>query len=77
MRWLRTLGIVLTIIGVLGFLTVADDLRHVGEFIAVAGIFLSGLLFLAASSAKGYVRLISMNFAVAIIIGTLVWVCIR
>jgi hypothetical protein len=49
MRWSRVLGIVLVIIGALGFLTVADDLRHVGEFIGVAIIFVSGVLLLAAS----------------------------
>jgi hypothetical protein len=41
------IGSLLVVIALVGFLTVADDLRHSGEFFVVSGILLSGLAFLA------------------------------
>jgi len=35
-------------IALLGYVTVADDLRHVGEFMGVTAILISGFAFLAA-----------------------------
>ena len=46
---LRWLGITLVLIGIVGFLTVADDLRHKGELIGVGTILVIGLLMLSAS----------------------------
>jgi hypothetical protein len=45
----RIAGAILVIMGLLGFLTVADDLRHVGEIVGASGIVLAGCLLLAAS----------------------------
>jgi len=45
----RAAGAFLVFIGMVGFLTVADDLRHVGEFVGAASILLSGLILLAGS----------------------------
>ena len=42
------IGSALVLLGILGYLTVADDLRHVGEFVGVTAIVISGLCFLAA-----------------------------
>ena len=39
----------LVVIGVVGFMTVADDLRHKGELIEVGSILLAGLLGSALS----------------------------
>jgi uncharacterized membrane-anchored protein len=36
----------------MGFLTIADDLRHVGELLGVGSILLVGLLLLIAGSSK-------------------------
>ena len=46
---LRFIGVALIIISVIGFLTVADDLRHKGELLAVGSILLLGLLSLLVS----------------------------
>ncbi len=46
---LRALGIILTLIGLIGFLTIADDLRHKGELFGVGAILISGLVLLALS----------------------------
>jgi hypothetical protein len=40
------IGSLLVAVALVGFLTVADDLRHSGEFFVVSGILLSGLAFL-------------------------------
>jgi len=44
MNFLRILAISLIITSAIGFLTVADDLRHVGELIAVSVIGLTGVV---------------------------------
>jgi len=46
---LRWLGVLLTVLGLLGYMTVADDLRHVGEFLGVTMVFGTGLILLFAS----------------------------
>jgi len=46
---LRVLGIILILIGIMGFLTVADDLRHKGELFGVGSTLIIGLVLLAAS----------------------------
>jgi len=38
-------GIILIAVALVGFLSVADDLRHRGEFFAVSGTLLSGIAF--------------------------------
>jgi hypothetical protein len=50
--WSRVLGVILVVIGVIGFLTVADDLRHVGELFGVGVIVFIGLMGLVAASLK-------------------------
>jgi len=42
------LGGALVAIAFIGFLTVADELRHIGEFFAVLGLLLSGAALLVA-----------------------------
>jgi len=43
------LGIILILLGIIGFLTVADDLRHKGELFGVGIILIGGLVFLVIS----------------------------
>jgi hypothetical protein len=43
-------GIILIIFAVIGYLTVADDFRHTGEFIGVSSILLSGIILLFIDS---------------------------
>ena len=52
MRWHRVLGAVLVAIGLIGFVTVADDLRHSGETWGVGTILVAGLVLLAAGSQR-------------------------
>ena len=49
MTFNRVAGSVLVLAGIFGFLTVADDLRHLGEFVGVASILFSGITLLAGS----------------------------
>ena len=50
---LRAIGITLILIGIIGFLTVADDFRHRGELLGVGSILVSGLVLLAVSLRPG------------------------
>ena len=47
-RWLRVVGGALVLAALLGFGTVADDLRHVDELFQVGAVLVSGLALLAA-----------------------------
>ena len=47
-RWYRWTGAVLLLVGAVGVLTVADDLRHTGELLGVAGIVCAALCLLVA-----------------------------
>ena len=58
-RFLVT-GCALAVIALLGFLTVADDLRHVGELVGVASILFAGLALLAA----GFGNVMSRHLAI-------------
>ncbi len=49
MSTLKWVGAVLVTVGVVGFLTVADDLRHTGEILGVGLILTAGLLLLSVS----------------------------
>ena len=46
---LRIIGVFLILLGIVGFLTVADDFRHMGELLGVGSILVSGLLLLGWS----------------------------
>lgn len=50
---LRVAGVILVVAGVVGFLTVADDLRHKGELLGVGSILICGLVLLVASFRQG------------------------
>lgn len=47
-RRLIVLGGILIAVAGVGFLTVADELRHIGEFFAVLGILVAGICLLLA-----------------------------
>ena len=48
----RLIGAVLVTCGILGYFTVADELRHTGEFIGVSGILVAGIILLMVDSRK-------------------------
>jgi small basic protein len=45
----RIAGCIFIVIGIVGYMTVADELRHMGEFVGVSSIFLSGIILLIGS----------------------------
>jgi hypothetical protein len=49
---MRLLGGLLVISAIVGFLTVADDLRHKGELFGMGSILVGGLVLVALSSRK-------------------------
>jgi hypothetical protein len=48
--WSRIVGWFLVAAGMVGFATVADDLRHVGEILGVGSALVIGLLLVVAGS---------------------------
>jgi hypothetical protein len=48
--WFRMSGVAVTLLGVLGFFTVADDLRHTGELWGTGSFLAAGLCLLVAGS---------------------------
>jgi hypothetical protein len=48
-KTLRFAGILLIVLSGIGFLTVADDLRHVGELIGVSAIGIVGVIAATAA----------------------------
>ncbi len=46
----RVTGFLAIGLALIGYFTVADDLRHTGELLAVSGLLLAGLALLAAGS---------------------------
>jgi hypothetical protein len=46
---LRWVSVILILVGIAGFMTVADDLRHKGELLGVGSILCLGLVGLVAS----------------------------
>jgi hypothetical protein len=45
-KFIRAFGILLIVLCAIGFLTVADDLRHVGELVGVSAIGILGVILL-------------------------------
>lgn len=58
----KILGGVLIAAACVGFLTVADELRHTGEFFAVLGILLSGVALLVAGLYPGTDSLLALKW---------------
>lgn len=58
-RALQIAGATLVLLSLLGFLTVADDLRHVGELVGVGAILIAGLALLGA----GFESVVSRRLA--------------
>jgi hypothetical protein len=58
----RIIGSLLVVTGIVGFFTIADDLRHVGEFIGIASILLSGILLVADSFQHRLARVLPLRW---------------
>jgi len=60
----------MVVIALLGYLTVADELRHIGEFLAVTGVLVSGMALVAASSSNALSRRFALEWlAIGVLIG--------
>ena len=71
-RWSRIVGIGASILGVLGFFTVADDWRHTGELLGVGSLLVAGLALAAAGWESRLSRRLALPwFALAIGAGAL------
>lgn len=62
----------MVVISALGFLTIADDLEHVGEILGVGSVLFIGLLLIASSTKLGSNRFVVWWLAGAIGIGAVV-----
>ncbi len=72
-RLLVILGAVAVIAAVIGFLTVADDLRHTGELIGVCAILVIGLVLIVVGTRNSLSRRMAMPWlAVGIGVGAAV-----
>jgi hypothetical protein len=56
------LGLLCIFISITGYLTIADDFRHTGEFIGVSCIFLSGIIFLLAGLKPGIFKMLAIQW---------------
>lgn len=55
----RIAGFIIIGIAIIGFMTVADEFRHMGELIGVSGVFVSGIFLVLA----GYKNSLTRRFA--------------
>ena len=55
----RRLGIAVVLLALIGFMTIADDLRHTGELFGVGSVLLAGIALIAA----GFETRFSRHFA--------------
>jgi hypothetical protein len=55
-------GGLLVVVACAAYVTIADDLRHVGEFSAVSGILLAGLALLASGLFPGLQRHLALRW---------------
>lgn len=70
----RIAGILIVGIGILGFLTVADDLRHTGEIVGVASFVLAGGILLISTAPRvhmttGAARSCGIGILLGVILG--------
>ena len=69
------LGCVLVVAALIGFIAVADDIRHTGELVAVLGILLSGAALLIAGLFPRALSVLALHWVpVGIALGAVVGV---
>jgi uncharacterized membrane protein (UPF0136 family) len=75
--WLRASGSLIVSLGIVGFLTVADDLRHLGEVLGVGSVFLIGALLVGAGQTRSeFARNAMCGIACGLAVGGIVGVAI-
>lgn len=68
--WRRVLGGCLFVIGVLGFLTIADDLRHTGELFGVGAVMVAGAaLFVSPAVRRVALQWLALGLLVGAAVG--------
>ena len=69
----RIAGFIIIGIAVIGFMTVADEFRHMGELIGVSGVLISGFFLVVA----GYKNSLTRQFALQWLpVGIGIWLII-
>ena len=69
-RWLVVLGFVLVTLGIIGFATVADDLRHKGEIWGTASLLSAGLCLLLEGYGPDLFRRLALRWlALGLLVG--------
>jgi hypothetical protein len=58
----RIFGIILIACSIIGYLTVADDFRHTGEFIGVSSVLISGIIFLFVENKLSIFKHVSLQW---------------
>jgi uncharacterized membrane protein len=76
-RTYLALGVALVCAALIGFFTVADDLRHTGEIFAVLGILLSGAALLVAGLLPRVLSVLALHWvpacvALGAVVGTVI-----
>lgn len=73
MSWQKLAGASLVALGMIGFLTVADDLRHTGEVLGVGSILVAGVLLVGAGSKSPVLKQVALQWlALGILAGSAV-----
>ena len=55
----KVFGSILIVVALLSYLTIADDLRHIGEFLGVSTILIAGIILLGGGFFPGRVPLMT------------------
>ena len=58
----KILGIILSIFAIIGYLTLADDMRHTGEFIGVSSVLISGIIFMFVENKTPILKRFSLQW---------------
>jgi hypothetical protein len=73
----RIAGFIIIGIAALGFMTVADEFRHMGEIIGVSGVLISGIFLVAAGYQNSLTRICALQclpvgIGIGLIIGAVI-----
>lgn len=58
----KIIGIILSIFAIIGYLTLADDIRHTGEFIGVSSVLISGIIFIFVDNKISILKRLSLQW---------------
>jgi hypothetical protein len=73
----RIAGFIIIGIAVIGFMTVADEFRHMGEIIGMSGVLIAGIFLVAAGYQNSLTRIFALQWlpvgiGIGLIIGAVI-----